>query len=468
QNGNILAHPNDDYLGNQDILEDNGDGFETAYNQILNDDTGYNTYQLEGENWQTAYATVEGVNWKVALTAREADMFSPLDILRSSSLMAAVAAILLGIIVSYLIARSIVNPISSVAGVADKVAAGDLTQRLELENFNVNSEDELGQLLKSINSMVAGLQQIINKVKTTAEELAASSEELSASGSQVEKNAEEVGRSIENVASGAEEQSAQIEEISSSISNLNQVIADNAQKSEKMIEEAETVKEDIDQGNGYIKASIEQSNQVQDSNKLVASNVEELGEKSREIGEIVDLINQIADQTNLLALNAAIEAARAGEAGRGFSVVADEIRELAEESAGATEKINKLIQAIQNSVDEVIVNNERGQENIAENVKMVEESGAVFKKIENSAEDLLTLINQVAEDSNQMKENSDYVESGINDIAAVSETSASNSEEVAAASEEQIAATEEIVSSAEKLSDYAEELKTAVNEFKLA
>lgn len=433
QGGNILAHPNDDYLGNQDILEDQGQSFESIYNGFLSNESGYSQYDLEGKNWQAAYATVEGVNWTVALTARDTELFAPLDILRNSSVL----------------------------------AAADLTQRLAVEDFNVNPDDELGQLLQSINSMVAGLQQIINKVKTTAGELAASSEELSASGSQVEKNAEEVGNSIESVAAGAEEQSAQIEEISSSISNLNRIINDNAQKSDKMIDEAESVKENINQGNQYIQGSIIQSNQVQESNKLVASNVEELGDKSREIGEIVDLINQIADQTNLLALNAAIEAARAGEAGRGFSVVADEIRELAEESADATERINKLIHAIQNSVDQVIENNERGQENIEENVEMVEETGQVFTKIESSAEDLLNLINQVAEDSGKMQENSDYVESGINDIAAVSETSASNSEEVAAASEEQIAATEEIVSSAEKLSEYAEELKTAVDQFKI-
>ncbi|RAK08615.1 methyl-accepting chemotaxis sensory transducer with Cache sensor [Halanaerobium saccharolyticum] len=467
QDGNILAHPNDDYLGNQDILADQGQGFENTYNNFLTNESGYEQYQLEGENWQAAYATVDRVNWTVALTAREAELFAPLDILRNSSFFAAAAAILIGIIVSYLIARSIVNPIRSVAKVADKVADGDLTQRLAVEDFNVNQNDELGQLLQSINSMVAGFQQIIDKVKTTAGELAASSEELSASGSQVEKNAEEVGNSIESVAAGAEEQSAQIEEISSSISTLNKIIANNAQKSDKMIDEAESVKENIEQGTQYIQGSINQSNQVQESNKLVASNVEELGDKSREIGEIVDLINQIADQTNLLALNAAIEAARAGEAGRGFSVVADEIRELAEESADATERINKLIHAIQNSVDQVIENNERGQENIEENVEMVEETGQVFIKIESSAEDLLNLINQVADNSNKMKENSDYVESGITDIAAVSETSASNSEEVAAASEEQIAATEEIVSSAKKLSEYAEELKTAVNQFKI-
>jgi len=467
QAGNILAHPNDNYLGNQDLTAESGEEFGQAINTVLGNESGYNSYTEKGNKWNLAFATVESVNWSVALTAKEAEMFAPLDIIRNSSIFAAVIAILIGILVSYLIARSIVNPISSVALVADKVAAGDLTQRLDLAKFRVNEGDELGQLLKSINSMVINLQQIINQVKTTAQELAASSEQLSANGSQVEKNAEAVGRSIENVASGAEEQSAQIEEISSNITNLNQVIAANAVKSDKMIEEAESVKEDIEQGNEYINSSIKQSNQVEKSNQLVAANVRELGEKSKEIGEIVNLINQIADQTNLLALNAAIEAARAGEAGRGFSVVADEIRELAEESAGATEKINKLIQSIQNSVADVIENNEEGQKNIEENVEMVEETGEVFSKIERSAEDLLSLINRVADDSNKMKENSDYVESGVNDIAAVSETSASNSEEVAAASQEQIAATEEIVSSAKKLAEYAEELQTAVDQFEI-
>lgn len=467
QNGNILAHPNDEYLGNKDILEENNSNFESAYNNFLNKDKGYEVYETENEKRHNAFATVKDINWTVVLTAQESDLFGKLSSLRNSNLLAALIAIIIGIIVSYLIARAIANPIKSVAEVADKVAGGDLTQRLKIENFKVNPEDELGQLLKSINSMVAGLQEIINKVKKTAGELKASSAELSASGSQVKKNVSEVGNSIESVAAGAEEQSAQIEEISSSITNLNSIISANAKKSAKMIKKAKGVKENIEIGNDYVQASIDQSNEVQKSNKLVAANVEELGNKSREIGEIVNLINQIAEQTNLLALNAAIEAARAGEAGRGFSVVAEEIRQLAEESAAATEKINKLIYSIQSSVEAVIENNEQGQQKIEENVEMIEETGDIFVKIEKSAEELLVLINQVADDSNKLEENSEYIESGINDIAEVSETAASNSEEVAAASQEQTSETEEIVSAAERLSNYAVELKDSIDNFKL-
>jgi methyl-accepting chemotaxis protein len=179
------------------------------------------------------------------------------------------------------------------------------------------------------------------------------------------------------------------------------------------------------------------------------------------------MINDIAAQTNLLALNAAIEAARAGEAGRGFSVVADEIRQLAEESEDATNQIGGLVKEIQNGVGNAVNKMDETETVVDESVAAIETTGKSFKQINGAALTLSDLIEKISSRSAEVRGNSQEVESAIEQIASVSEEAASNSEEVAAAGEEQSASTEEIVNAAEELSAMAAKLTSIVAEFEI-
>lgn len=419
-----------------------------------------------GKEVLSAYTPLEvhGLHWGLIAEIDQSEAFAAINLLINKTLFQAAITALLVIFIAYFFSRKITTPVNIVVDFLQEMASsgGDLTRRLE-----VSSKDEIGKLIYWFNSFVENLHGLISHIVTIAEEVFASSEELSASGDQVGLMAEQVGLSIENVASGSEEQSVKIEDTAQNVDSLFQQITEISKSSQKMSEYSSSVTDNIDQGNKSVDHSIEQIANVKNDTAEVAEIIKYLGDTSNEIGNIIGIINGIAAQTNLLALNAAIEAARAGESGRGFSVVADEIRELAEESSKATEKITDLIKKIQENVSAAVDKTMQTVETVENSVQAIEETKTAFKYINQVAEELEVFILKVFKEAEEMSINGKEVENAINEIAAVSQDFASNSEEVAASSEEQIAATKEIVSGAKQLAKMAEKLTEEVAKFTL-
>lgn len=462
QQKRTIAHPDEQYIGNTDIL--NGQhGLQSMTKRMLEGGSDIGQYTYNGVEKELAYAPVGLAGWVVAMTADEKDVFAELVTARSMSIWIAVGAVIIGIIITYFISSYIVNPILKAVSMAEKIAEGNLS----VKDIEVNRNDEIGLLALSLNKMKENLREMLAKVSDIAVNLSASSEELSASGEEVATAADQVGQSIQQVASGAEEQSAQVEETTSKISELIEQINQVKVKSQEMDQQADDVMESINNGNDSIENSVEQINNVKNNSKDVAHTINDLGDLSNKIGEIVQLINNIAGQTNLLALNAAIEAARAGEAGRGFSVVADEIRQLAEESETATNQIGSLVKNIQNGVGQAVNKMDDTEEVVNGSVSAIRKTGKSFKNINKAALRLRELIETINDQSERVSSDSQDVEATVKEIASVSQEAASNSEEVAAASEEQSAATEEIVNAADELANMANQLTNAVNKFVL-
>jgi len=460
-----IAHTNDAYLGNKILLEKGSKELKEAANLMKEGNSDTAVYSMEGRKKVLAYSPINITGWSIALTADLDTILAPLDIMKKESILMGVIAALLGIVIAFLISRSIANPIKRITEQSKLIADGNLQQ--DFKDKIVERNDELGTLGQAIAEMKKNLRNILRKTSSIADELSSSSQELSASSEEISASAEQVSSAIQEVASGAEEQTAQIKETKDNIDKLTNKIKEVDKATNSMNKSSDNVTKNLVEGNKTIDKSIGMVKEVKNEATTVAEKIDRLGDLSEKIGDIIELINGISAQTNLLALNAAIEAARAGEAGRGFSVVADEIRELAEESANATERIADLIGDIQQGVKDTIGQMNKTTKAVESGVDSMRETEQSFDNINEVSDNLQKMITSISESIKSMHTQSNEVEEAVVEIASVSQQASSNAEEVSASSEEQSATTREIVDASEELAEMAQRLTTSVEQFKL-
>jgi methyl-accepting chemotaxis protein len=365
-------------------------------------------------------------------------------------------------IIAVVISNKMTSPIRNLVLATERVAGGNLTNFVE-----VASKDEIGTLAQGFNQMIERLKTLIANVNSSAGTLTAASRTLKENGEQSAQAVNQVAATIDDMARGAEEQRAAVEETASVIEQLvialQQVAAnanDAAVRSSKTTDAAQ-------QGSKAVADALNQMNAIEISVVNSAAELAKLGERSTEIGSIVDAISGIAGQTNLLALNAAIEAARAGEQGRGFAVVAEEVRKLAEQSQEAAKQIAALIGEIQRDTDKTVAAMNDSTHEVKVGAGVVASAGQVFNDILVLVTEVAGQVNQIAAASQQMVNGSQQIVQSTNKINQVSNEAASQAQTVSASIEEQSAVLEELAVSSQTLTAMAQELQLAVSKFKI-
>lgn len=341
--------------------------------------------------------------------------------IKSIIIIANIIGFILALIIAFFFARNLSLRLGVITETAEKIAANDLT----IPELKIRAEDEIGTLGRSFNLMLSNLKEIVKEIDNSSTQVASSAEEIAASTQQMAGGIEEQVRQ-------AEVTSRMIEEITAA----SEQVAANAEST--AITAADTHKKATEGGTAVTQAI--------EGMSLINSNISNLGRYSKQIGEIVGIIDDIAAQTNLLALNAAIEAARAGQHGKGFAVVAEEVRELAERSSSATKEIAKIIENI--------------QEGTAEAITSVKEGSLLTNKAGDAFNDILELIDK----NNQM---SGEIASAAKEQASSSEEAVSAIQSITATTEESSAGAEETAASANQLADAAQKLQTIVHRFKV-
>lgn len=341
-------------------------------------------------------------------------------------------------------------------------ATGDLTMKI-----NVNGTDELGSLAASFGHMLNNFKQVIREVRHQAIQSARLAEELRMSISETGRAVEQVNHAIQEVAAGANEQASgsgqaaeMVDEILKAVESNNEDINKVDDHTRQVLHLAEEGLAQLDNQNRCMRDSAE-------ANDKVAAAINNLNEMTQKIGSMLETISQFADQTNLLALNAAIEAARAGEHGRGFAVVADEVRKLAEGSAQAAGEIGRIVQEIQQGAKEAVAYMEAAQATNQVQKEAVVETDHIFRRISQGIKEVAQSIHGIAAAEQQIVERTQRITEVINRISTVAEEDAAAAEEVSASSQQQAAAMEELTGLAETMAQMGENLTQVIARFKL-
>lgn len=424
--------------------------------------TGNYEYLFNGQPKKMIYTTNPETGWKVAgnMSSTEiTDMVKP--ILSRTIIVIAVSILLGGLLVSFII-LSIIRPLNRLLHGAERMSLGDLTERVQ-----VKSNDELGRVAFSFNQMADSLSMVIRELTHNASELAAAAGDLKASSGQTNTATEQIVGTIQELASGSEQQFQYVEESSKATMEMSTGVQQITSSSKYAALTSLQMSEKAAEGYRSIQTVIDQMNSIQSTVSELALTVKGLGEQSREINLITDVITEISAQTNLLSLNAAIEAARAGEHGRGFAVVASEVRKLAEQSVRSTQQIAEVISRIQLETDKAIQAMEETVKEVEDGIGIANTAGESFEHIRQSVQDVAEQINEVTSATNMISECTEKVADTIRVVVEVAQKTASGTQELSASSEEQLATIEEIAVSSAKLHDMSETLKSLVERFKV-
>ncbi|MFC4449131.1 methyl-accepting chemotaxis protein [Halorussus aquaticus] len=361
------------------------------------------------------------------------------------------------------LSESLVRKANEFGDVMETAADGDLTQRMDTDG----ESEAMDQIAVEFNEMMAELETTVEDVRDFAENVASASEEVTARTADIEDTSQQVSEASQQLSEGAREQQESLDTTSSEISTLSATIEEVAASANEVTEAAESTQSLGEDGREAAREAIETMNRIESETEDTVEQIDGLQSEMEQIGEIVDLIRDIADQTNLLALNANIEAAAADGSSDGFEVVANEIKALAQESKDAVEDIEDQIAEIRGETDEAVADIRETQSQVSSGVETVNEAQQSLESIVENVEETAVGIQQINSATDEQAASTEEVVSMMDEVTRLSEQSADEAEEVAMATEEQSAAVSEVTESADHLARQADELMEMLEDFRV-
>ncbi len=403
-----------------------------------------------------AYTYIPEYDWVIAAGSYLDEFTAPVATVRDAIIIFGLIALTLSLGIAFMLSRTITKPVHELVEVAGRVTEGDVTQTV-----SVRTNDEVGELGHSFNNMIEYLHEAATaanriadndltvvveprsdkdtfgiSLKKMASNLTVMIKGLTDNSHELLSASTEIASTSEEMARGANEQSVQVDQIASAVEEMSVSIQQATENAGMATDTSKSAADNADEGGNIVSETIEGMQRITEQVRESANSIGALAKSAEKIGEIITVIDDIADQTNLLALNAAIEAARAGEQGRGFAVVADEVRKLAERTGTATGEISAMIKSVQTQTGDAVHSMEVGIEHVETGQALADKAGHALTEIVTMSQQVMQMVREIASASNQQSTATDQITNNVKHIATVIKESAEGSGQVAAAAEE--------------------------------
>ncbi|ABR49093.1 methyl-accepting chemotaxis sensory transducer [Alkaliphilus metalliredigens QYMF] len=468
ENGLIIAHRDESVAMIENVIEAEEGVYRELTNdkeKMLSDEEGIIEGIVNGEEVYLFFATIDNtLNWKLVVEIPRSILLSSIANLNRMFTMLIMLVLLIMGIAAFMISNIITKPISAITEYSENISRLDFTKDLPQELLL--RKDELGALSTSFSNITHNLRSFIQTIAENAQYISTSSKKLTSTSTESAIAAEEVARTIEEIAKGANSQAEDTERGAENINELGKLI----EKDQLYIKDLNLSTNEVtklkDEGLEILIELIEKTKMNNKSSKEVYEIIVNTNESAEKIDNASQMIKSIAEQTNLLALNAAIEAARAGEAGKGFAVVADEIRKLAEQSNSFTEEINAIIKELTDKTGNAVNTMEAVAKIVNSQAESVELTNTKFKGIDSAIQKMTEIIMSINESGRVMEGKKDGIIGIIENLSAISQENAAGTEEASASVEEQTASMEEISNASDSLARLSEEMQNNIAKFK--
>ncbi|MCH4886093.1 methyl-accepting chemotaxis protein [Acidaminobacter sp. JC074] len=434
-------------------------------NKVLNGETNMEEIDYNGEDYYVAYEPLTINGWGVIQLVNKHEATEGLRSFTSVVLLLFLigsAALITYIIISI---RQLMKPVKVATAYAKQLGSGDLTG--DIDSKYLTRIDEIGDLAKAFRELNQNFSALVSEIIDSSNHVASSSEQLNVTADQVAISSEDMAKTIEEIARGATDQATSTEKGAAKAFELGEVIEDNKNHMQNLNEASSNIVTMIGEGLTIVNDLTDKTQETNRAAQEIFGVITKTDESTSKIGEASNVIASIAEQTNLLALNAAIEAARAGEAGKGFAVVADEIRKLAEQSTASTKDIDIIVQELTESSKMAVGTINKVNEIVADQVKAVSETEGKFVEISKAVDITVDAIDNLNESEKSMEVQKSEIVDTLQGLSAIAEENAASTEEASASVTEQSASMRQIVEASGGLAKLSEELSNSVSRFKV-